>query len=157
MIKIGRKPNIITIPREDMYKEMFTTDLNRIKEFIAVSDYPDIVDPEVILNINQRAVKLLHQDFSNYLSRLPSNYREMMHIFQSTIDVDSKKRIGKIIKRHIEHGGKRITAEHIIELMSWEGGSHSFYITEKAIESGELILQGTYGSPATPPLIMLTR
>jgi hypothetical protein len=140
MIKIGRKPNIITIPREEKYNEMFTTDLNRIRDFIAVSDYPDIVDPNIILDINKHGVKLSRQDFKYYLASLPPDYREMMHIFQSTIDVDNKKRIGKTIKRHIENGGKRITVEDLLYLMSWEGKNHDLYLTFKELESGELIL-----------------
>ena len=38
-IKIGRKPNIITVQSTDAHREMFTTDIERIKQFIAVSDY----------------------------------------------------------------------------------------------------------------------
>ena len=140
MIKIGQKPNIITIPREEKYNEMFTTDLNRIKEFIAVCDYPDIVDPNVILDINLRAAKLSEYDFNDYLDSLHPNYREMMHIFQNTIDVDSKKRIGKTLRRHIENGGKRITEEDLLELMCWEEKNHGLYLTFKALDSGELIL-----------------
>jgi hypothetical protein len=147
--KVGRKPNIINIPYPDMYKEMFTTDLDRIKEFIAVSDYPDRIDPYVIHKINEKAVKLSKRDFSYYFEEVDIDEQFMMYLYENIITASTDKKINRIIKKLIDPK-KKCTEEDILAISCWESSNHSMYCTNIAIESGKLILQGTYGSLNRP-------
>jgi len=137
-IKIGRKPNIITIKRSERHHEMFTTDIERIKQFIAVSDYPDKIDPYVILKINKKAVKLSKQEFRYYFGDLDEDEQIMMYLYESTVDSGSRRRINKIIKKLIDPD-QPCTEKELIDLMHWESGNHSYYLTMSAIERGEII------------------
>jgi len=137
-IKIGRKPNIITIQSTEAHHEMFTTDIERIKQFIAVSDYPDKIDPYVILKINKKAVKLSKQEFRYYFGDLDEDEQIMMYLYESTVDSGSRRRINKIIKKLIDPD-QPCTEKELIDLMHWESGNHSYYLTMSAIERGEII------------------
>jgi len=138
-IKIGRKLNTVTINRRDIYNEMFSTDLDRIKEFIAVSDYPDRIDPNVILKINKKAVKLSKDDFSDYTETLDSEDLIMLYLFENTIRITPHGKITRILKKIIDPT-KKCSEDELLALMNWESSNHSIYCTLKAIESGELIL-----------------
>jgi len=137
-IKIGRKPNIITIQSSEAHHEMFTTDIERIKQFIAVSDYPDKINPNVILKINEQAVRLSRQDFTDYVEDLDYDEQTMMYLYEYTVDVGSRRRIGRILKKLIDPHQK-CTEKELLDLMHWEGGNHSYYLTMTAIERGELV------------------
>jgi hypothetical protein len=137
-IKIGRKPNIITIQSTEAHHEMFTTDIERIKQFIAVSDYPDKIDPYVIWKINKKAVKLSKQEFRYYFGDLDEDEQIMMYLYESTVDSGSRRRINKIIKKLIDPD-QPCTEKELIDLMHWESGNHSYYLTMSAIERGEII------------------
>ena len=138
IIKIGRKPNIITIQSSEAHHEMFTTDIERIKQFIAVSDYPDKIDPEVIWKINKKAVKLSEQDFCYYFGDLEEDEQIMMYLFESTVDSGSRRRINKILKKLIDPD-QSCTEKELIDLMQWESGNHSYYCIMIAIERGEIM------------------
>lgn len=136
---VGRKPNIITIPYPDKYKEMFTTNLDRINEFIAVSDYPDKIDPHVIHKINKKAVKLSKRDFSDYFDELDLDEQFMMYLYENIITANTNKKINRIIKKLL-NPDKKCTEEDIIAISNWDSKNHSMYCTNIAVESGKLIL-----------------
>ena len=137
-IKIGRKPNIITIQSTEAHHEMFTTDIERIKQFIVVSDYPDKIDPYVILKINKKAVKLSEKDFSDYFGSLHDNEQTMMYLYEYTVDVGSRRRIGRILKKLLDPN-EPCSEKELIDLMHWEGGNHGYYCAMIALERGEII------------------
>jgi hypothetical protein len=137
-IKIGRKPNIIIIKSSEAHHEMFTTNIERIKQFIAVSDYPDKIDPNVILKINEQAVRLSTQEFRYYFGSLDDNEQTMMYLYEYTVDVGSRRRIGRILKKLLDPN-EPCSEKELIDLMHWEGGNHSYYLTMTAIERGEII------------------
>jgi len=137
-IKIGRKPNIITIQSTEAHHEMFTTDIERIKQFIAVSDYPDKIDPYVILKINKKAVKLSRQDFIDYVEDLDYDEQLMLYLFESTVDSGSRRRIGRILKKLIDPHQK-CTEQELMDLMHWEGSNHGYYCAMVAVERGEIL------------------
>jgi len=137
-IKIGRKPNTMTIKSSEAHHEMFTTDIERIKQFIAASDYPEKIDPNVILKINEQAVRLSRQDFIDYVEDLDYDEQTMMYLYEYTVDVGSRRRIGRILKKLIDPHQK-CTEKELLDLMHWEGGNHSYYLTMTAIERGELV------------------
>jgi hypothetical protein len=139
MIKIGRKPNIVTILREEKYNEMFTTDLYRIKEFIAVSDYPDKIDPNVILKINENVVKLTKEDFSDYFDELDLDEQFMMYLYENIITASTHKKINRIIKKLLD-SPKKCSEEDIMAISNWESSNHSVYCTLRGIASGEIVL-----------------
>jgi hypothetical protein len=69
---------------------MFTTNIDRIKQFIAVSDYPDKIDPHVILKINEQAVQLSRQQFSYFFSNLHDDEQIMMYLYECTMYIFPK-------------------------------------------------------------------
>jgi len=137
-IKIGRKPNIITIKRSEWHHEMFTTNLDRITKIIAASDYPDKIDPNVILKINKQAVRLSEQDFSYYVGSLSENELIMLYLYECTVDSGSRKRIVKILNKLIDPL-QSCSEKELIDLMQWESGNHSYYCIMTAIERGEMV------------------
>ena len=138
VIKIGKRPNTITIQLSDAHREMFTTDIERITKIIAASDYPEKIDPNVILKINEKAVRLCEQDFVDYFEDLDYDEQTMMYLYEYTVDVGSRRRIGRILKKLIDPHQK-CTEKELLDLMHWEGGNHSYYLTMTAIERGELV------------------
>ena len=137
-IKIGRKPNSVTIKRCEAYYEMFTTNIDRIKQFIAVSDYPDKIDPRVILKINEQAVRLSEDDFDDYFDDLDDEEQIMMYLYECTINPGYRKRIIKIIKKVIDPN-EPCSERDLIDLMHWESGKHGYYHAMTALERGELV------------------
>lgn len=137
IIKIGRRPNIVTIKRSEAYYEMFTTDIERIKQFIAVSDYPEKIDPYVILKINKKAVKLSEEDFDDYFDDLVENEQIMMYLFQNIIDVNSHRRINNILMKLIDPN-QRCNEKDLIDLMHWGGSNQGYYYTLNAVARGEI-------------------
>jgi hypothetical protein len=137
-IKIGRKPNIITIKRSEWHHEMFTTDIDRIKQFIAASDYPNKIDPRVILKINEQAVLLSRQQFSYFFSDLDDDEQIMMYLYECTINPGYRKRIIKIIKKIIDPN-EPCSEKDLIDLMHWESGNHGYYLAMTALERGETV------------------
>ena len=137
-IKIGRKPNIIIIKSSEAHHEMFTTNIERIKQFIAVSDYPDKIDPNVILKINEQAVRLSTQEFRYYFGSLDDNEQTMMYLYEYTVDVGSRRRIGRILKKLLDPN-EPCSEKELIDLMHWEGGNHGYYCAMTAIERGEIL------------------
>jgi len=137
-IKIGRKPNIIIIKSSEAHHEMFTTDIERIKQFIAVSDYPDKIDPNVILKINEQAARLSRQDFIDYVEDLDYDEQLMLYLFECTVDSGSRKRIVKILNKLIDPL-QSCSEKELIDLMQWESGNHSYYCIMTAIERGEMV------------------
>jgi len=135
--KIGRKPNTITIKRTEMHHEMYTTDIERIKQFIVISDYPDKIDPNVILKINEQAVKLSRQEYSYYFDNLESEEQTMLWLFENIIKADRK--IGNILKKIIDPEAP-CTDKELIYLMQWESGNHGYYWSRKRIESRQNFL-----------------
>jgi len=137
IIKIGRKPNFVTIKRSEAYYEMFTTDLERIKQFIAVSDYPEKIDPYVILKINKRAVKLSEDDFDDYFDDLDEDDKIMAYLFQNTIDINNRRRIGRILMKLI-NSDQKCNEKELINLMHWGGSNQGYYYTINAVSRGEI-------------------
>ena len=137
-IKIGRKPNIITIKRSEWHHEMFTTNLDRITKIIAASDYPDKIDPNVILKINEQAVSLSEDGFSDYFCKL--NYKEqiMMYLYECTVDVGSRRKISRILKKLLDPD-QPCSEKELLDLMEWEGGNHGYYCAMIELERGEII------------------
>ena len=131
-LKIGRKPNIITIDRNEMHNEMYTTDLERIKQFIAISDYPEKIDPNVILKINEHAIKLPRREYCHYFDKLDSDEQTMIWLFENIIGADRK--IGNILKR-ITDPNAVCTEKDLITLMQWESENHAYYCYRKTINS----------------------
>jgi len=138
IIKIGQKPNIVKIKRSEWHHEMFTTNLDRIKQFITVSDYSDKIDPNVILKINKKAVTLSEEDFSYYVGSLAEDELIMLYLYESLIDSGSRKRITRILKKLIDPD-QSCNENELIDLMQWESGNHSYYCIMVAIENGEII------------------
>jgi hypothetical protein len=137
VIKIGKRPNILKLKRSEVYFEMFTTDLERIKQFIAASNYPEMIDPYVILKINIKAVKLSEQDFVDYFEDLDYNEQVMLYLFENIINVNSRRRINRIIMKLIDHE-QQCNETELIDLMQWQGSNQSYYSTMVAIERGEI-------------------
>jgi len=117
---------------------MFTTNLDRIKQFITVSDYSDKIDPNVILKINKKAVTLSEEDFSYYVGSLAEDELIMLYLYESLIDSGSRKRITRILKKLIDPD-QSCNENELIDLMQWESGNHSYYCIMVAIENGEII------------------
>ena len=136
-IRIGRKPNIVTIKRSEIYFEMFTTDLERITKIIAASNYPDRIDPHVILKINEQAVRLSERDFIGYFNKLDENDQTMMYLFENIVDVNSRRKINRILMKMIDPN-KRCTEKELMDLSRWEGSNHGFYCTLKAVACREV-------------------
>jgi hypothetical protein len=136
-LKVGKKQNTITINSIDRFNEMFTTNPDRIQQFIEVSEYPDKIDAGIIYEINKNAIKLSEQDFIYYTCKLTSEERVMMYLFENIIDKDIK--IDKILKKIIN--GIKLNEKEMMLLTEWEGGNHGHYYTFKEIEHGELILE----------------
>lgn len=126
----------------DKYQEMFTTNHERIQEFIdsiqatdempplrsrhhppsrPVYDRPTcrIIIAEVILDINHHAEKLSEFDFMEYLNTIDDQDYEMMLRFQNIIANDA--RIAKILRK------KHTTEEEEFHLMNWKSTNHSNY------------------------------
>ena len=136
-ICVGRKPNSVTIKRCEAYYEMFTTNIDRIKQFIAVSDYPDKIDPHVILKINEQAVQLSEDDFDDYFDDLDEDHKIMLYLFQNTIDVNNRRRIGRILMKLI-NSDQKCNEKELIDLMHWGGSNQGYYYTIKTVSRKEL-------------------
>ena len=137
-IKIGRKPNTITIQSSDAHREMFTTDIERIIKIIAASNYPEKIDPHVILKINEQAVRLSEQDFVDYFEDLDYDEQVMFYFFENIINVNSRRRINRIIMKLIDPE-QQCNETELIDLMQWQGSNQSYYLMMTAIERGELV------------------
>jgi 2-hydroxy-3-keto-5-methylthiopentenyl-1-phosphate phosphatase len=134
-IRIGRKPNIVTKKRSEIYFEMFTTDLERITKIIAASNYPDKIDPHVIWRINKNAAHSDEHDFIRYFNKLDENDQTMMYLFENIVDVNSRRKINRILMKMIDPN-KRCTEKELMDLSRWEGSNHGFYCTLKAVARG---------------------
>jgi len=137
-ICVGRKPNSVTIKRCEAYYEMFTTNIDRIKKFIAVSDYPDKIDPHVILKINEQAVSLSEDGFSDYFCKLNHKEQIMMYLYECTVDVGSRRKISRILKKLLDPD-QPCSEKELLDLMEWEGGNHGYYCAMIELERGEII------------------
>lgn len=134
----SRRTRRIVVPNVDKYQEMFTTNRERIQEFInsiqatdempphhppsrSVYDRPTwrIINAEVILDINRRAEKLSEFDFMEYLNTVDGEEYNMLLRFQNIIANDA--RIAKILRK------KYTTEEEEIYLMNWKSTNHSNY------------------------------
>jgi hypothetical protein len=137
IVRIGRKSNFVTINRSEIYFEMFTNDLDRIKQFIAASDYPEMIDPNIIWKINKKAVTMSEHEFIRYFGSLDENDQTMMYLFENIVDVNSRRKINRILMKMIDPN-KRCTEKELMDLSRWEGSNHGFYCTLKAVARGEI-------------------
>jgi hypothetical protein len=131
-MKIGRRPNKITIKRIDIYNEMFTNDIYRINQFIAISDYSDKIDPGVILEFNKHAVALSLQEFRYYFNAQNSENKIMMYLYEN-IFKDNKK-IDKTLKKLMDNP-KQCGEEELLYLIEWESSHQGHYHTMKKLYS----------------------
>jgi len=131
-MKIGRGSNKITIKRIDLYNEMFSNDIDRIKQFIAASDYPDKIDANVILEFNKHAVTLSEQEYRYYFNDQKSEDKRMMYLYEN-IFKDNKK-IDKILRKFMENP-KQCGEEELLYLIEWESSHQPYYHTMKEIYS----------------------
>ena len=114
-----RTSSRIIVSNVDKYQEMFTTNHDRIQEFIDSIQATDDINAEVILDINHHAEKLSEFDFMEYLNTIDGEEYDMLLRFQNIIANDV--RIAKILRK------KHTTEEDEIHLMNWKSTNHSNY------------------------------
>lgn len=129
-MKIGRGSNKITIKRIDLYNEMFSNDIDRIKQFIAASDYPDKIDANVILEFNKHAVTLSEQEYRYYVSHQQSEDKIMMYFYENIFK--NNKKIDKTLNKLIDQI-ERCSEDELMYLFRWEGSHHAHYYAMKKI------------------------
>jgi hypothetical protein len=113
------------IPSDIKYQDMFTTDPEKIRAYIAASPrYAATLDQDTILKINVKAHKRLTQlDFMVYLNSLDKDAYLMMLQFQNIVDPDP--RITKILRK------KYPSEEEESYLMNWRSTNYSDFRLEQ--------------------------
>lgn len=114
-----RTSSRIIVPNVDKYQEMFTTNRERIQEFINSIQATDKINADAIFDINHHAEKLSEFDFMEYLNTIDGEEYNMLLRFQNIIANDA--RIAKILRK------KHTTEEDEIHLMNWKSTNHSNY------------------------------
>ena len=121
-MKIGRGSNKIIIKSIDIYNEMFTNDIDRIKQFIAASDYPDKIDANVILEFNKHAVTLTLQEYRYYFNDQKSENKIMMYLYENIFKNNKKIELtileNRILLYFSKHIGQVVTREELM-LQVW--------------------------------------
>ena len=115
-----------------MYNEMFSNDIDRIKQFISISDYPDKIDANVILEFNKHAIALSLQEYRYYFNDQKSEHKLMMYLYENIIE--QNKKIDKTIKKLMENP-KQCGEEELLYLIEWESSQQPYYHTMKEIYS----------------------
>jgi hypothetical protein len=111
------KATTILVPDDQKYREMHTTDRNRIQMYIDSSNY--MIDPDVIHAFNIQAQELTVSQLDRYLWKLTPLQNKMICQFQAIIQGDLK--IHRILRK--ECG----TENEEIHIMNWRASNHSFY------------------------------
>jgi len=110
-------------PFEQRIQDMFTTDPEKIRAYIASSRsrrYAASIDPDVILKINIKAQKFTSLlDFTGFLSTIPEDEYNMLLQFQNILDKND--RVTKILQK------KYPTEEEELYLMNWNTTNCSNY------------------------------
>jgi len=113
------------VPSDIKYQDMFTTDPEKIRAYIATSPRTAAsLDPDTILKINVKVHKRLTQlDFMVYLNSLDKDAYFMMLQFQNIVDPDP--RITKILRK------KYPSEEEESYLMNWRSTNYSDFRLEQ--------------------------
>jgi len=110
-------------PFEQRIQDMFTTDPEKIRSYIAVSPRTAAsLDPDTILKINHQVQKRVQGDFTEYMhyfNTLNEETADAMMRFQCVLDPDP--RVAKILKK------KYVTEEELLYLSSWTCTHNSDY------------------------------
>ena len=121
---MSTKKTTIEVPSELKTQEMFTTDPDKIRAYIASSRrYAGSIDPDVIVKINVKAHKRLSQlDFMVYLNHMDQDTYRMMLQFQNI--VDQNPRIASILQK------KHPSEEDASYIMNWKSTNYSDFRLE---------------------------
>jgi len=119
-----RKPRRIVVPTDDIYDEMFTTDLAKIQYYVENSTYQEFIDPLVILELNTKVHELSEEDFRRYTYRLDGLHKvSMLKWYQNIIDRD--RRVDIILEK--TRNKLEVDEDDIMYLASWSQSNLSFF------------------------------
>jgi hypothetical protein len=109
------------VPSDIKYQDMFTTDPEKIRDYIATSQrYSESIDPDIILKINHKAHKLTDTfDYTQFLGTVTEDEYEMLLQFQNILDND--KRITKILQK------KNTSEEDEMYVMNWNTSKYGHF------------------------------
>jgi hypothetical protein len=111
----------IVIPQEDMYKIMYTTDLELIQKIIDASPQGKYIDPEVILRINQKAHELSRREFNNDPDVFDPDTDDFEMLLRYQLIVDPNPAIFRILRK------KTSTDDDQLKISLWVSGNHSWF------------------------------
>jgi hypothetical protein len=130
--KKSTKKVAIEVPSELKTQEMFTTDPDKIRAYIASSrQYTGSIDPDVIVKINVKTHKLMSVfDYTEFLSTITEDEYEMLLQFQNILDKD--ERITKILQK------KHTSEEDELYMMNWNTSKYGHYMMAQQLEEPDV-------------------